>query len=131
LPFTHSDTWSVVVNDQQGVAVIVATQQDFRRSASMVSRIVEQVQQDSFDSPPIDEDGVLTHHVGYNEDVTVSVSICDAFDEGGQVNLFAIVLTRSGVETTELKQVENRAVETPNLCGDDVEGLLISLGEFI
>ncbi len=97
----------------------------------MIPRIVEEVQQYPFDSAFVDEYHVVVVEIGDDENVPISVTGSDSLDERSEMDFLELVLSRSGIEATQLEEIQNRSVESPNLGGDDVECLPVAVRQFI
>jgi hypothetical protein len=97
----------------------------------MVAGVVEQVDEYALDAATIHDDDVIIAHFVDDEDVCVPEPCRDSLHEGTQVLFFTLVLTGTGVEATELEQIENGAVKTAHLRRDDVDGLLVAFRQFV
>jgi hypothetical protein len=126
-----SNARSIVVDDEQEIAFLITAEQDLRSTACVVSGVVKKIQKDSLDPATVDENKILVPQIRDHQHVSVPMAYCNSFDQRTKTHLLLVVLTGTRVESAQFEEVEHRAIESPNLVGDDLECLFVSVGELI
>ena len=80
LSFASGDTWAGVLDDHQQCRT-VRLDGDQRRSATVMSGVVEQVGKDSFEPQFVDQDRLVRTRPHLDRNVTEPISLGDAADE--------------------------------------------------
>lgn len=77
--FAHADSGPVVVDDEQKVSGVVTADENLGGTSGVVSRIVEQVEENALHPSTVQVDDVVVAEVGYDENGGVSVTTGDSF----------------------------------------------------
>jgi hypothetical protein len=59
---------SIVIDDEQEISCFIATEENLRCSTGVVSRVIEQVEQDALDATSVEIHHVIVAKVGHYED---------------------------------------------------------------